>query len=270
MLATVVLFSSKKIYADEKFFKGINEYHCSEILFDNLKKQIEMDAIDTFAKYYTDSEKPLEQRIFTLLFMIGLILFVNDTLKFTYYYRFQHKMNCLHELTIMINDPQTDSIGKIKAAALREELLQEEPVLVDGYFFLMNHLNGAGGSSTSTKNKLTPNKTIGRTIAKSITSSIINDFTLIISSIGIFLVGGIMTIVRTMIRKRGSVLEKMMAGFVWFAALIVIVSTLYLLFLLGRPTGLSWRGVLVFNALLQFMLLAYVVLITIISNNRSR
>ncbi|MGE7777144.1 hypothetical protein ACQKLP_20670 [Chitinophaga sp. NPDC101104] len=229
-----------------------------------------MDTIDTFAKYYLDSEKPIEQRIFTMMFMIGIVLFVNDTLKFTYYYRLQHKMNGLHELTAMITDPETDSIGKAKAAALREELLQEEPVLVDSYFFLMNHLNGAGGSSTSTKNKLTPNKTIGRTIAKSITSSIINDFTLIISSIGIFLVVGIMTIARAITKRRGSFLGKMLASFVWFAALVVIVTMIHLFFLLGRPTGLSWRGVLVFNASLQFILLSYVVLITIISKNRSR
>ncbi len=220
--------------------------------------------------YFTNSEISLLQRILVMVSLWVMVFIVNDTFKFTYYYRMQRKVEYLGQLTDRIVDSNTDSLGKKAAAALREELLAEEPAILQIHLLLRNHLNGAGGSSTSTNPRLTPNATTGNIMARSMTVSILFYIKLLMSTIGMFLIVGLIIISRIVTNQNGSVYRNLLISTALFAMLVVSAFAVHLLFLWLIPSELTLRARLILNVILQFLIVLYAFILMTIRKRKSK
>lgn len=218
--------------------------------------------------YLMNHQKSVKQRLVVLALIVGAVFFVNDLLKYSFHYRLQHKVESFERLTKLLNDPQTDSASKHEAAALREELLAVEPLWVHVYVFFFPKLNG--GFSKSTNIIANPNRLMLPTINMSMMSSISDYFKLIISTSGVFLMTGIVLAIWVVVKSKDSLSLALTRLIMVMVATGVAAAATHCIILLWLPAGLSWRGILTFNALSQYLLLTMILITVTVLKNRSR
>lgn len=218
--------------------------------------------------YLMNHQKSVKQRLIVLTLIVGAIFFVNDMLKYSFNYRLQHKVENFERLTKLLNDPLTDMASKQKAAALREELLAAEPLWVHVCVFFFPKLNG--GFSKSTNIMANPNKFMPTTINMSMISSIKDYFKLVLSTSGMFLLTGIALAVWVVVKSNDSLSLTLTRLIIVMVATGIATSATHCVILLWLPSGLSWRGVLAFNAFSQNLLVAIILITVTVLKNRSR
>lgn len=208
-------------------------------------KTYKMSFVDSMAEWFTDSSRTLPKKVAMAIIILLGIWAVNDLLGFAYYYRMNKKIDNFEKLTKIISDPTTDSMSRVKAFLLREEVVCKEP----DYLVFLNIFGKFCRSMSAVRKTTVPTTATTTKIAAN--ASIRKEVLFFVSSSGIYVIIGIITGVIMLFHDRQTIVQRVAGTIIILLLFLIISIAMYYLTNLIPILFKDWAFNYIANTLIQ-------------------
>lgn len=203
-----------------------------------------MSYYNHFAEWLFSPERSVQQRTVFVMFVISILVLVNDALGLGYYYVMHRKTEHFSQLTTIISSPETDSTSRSIAIGLRKEIMERKP-----YSLILLDLL-AGDSSSHIKNHQ-KNPSVVATINNTETTAIKNQMLFISSSAGIYFISAFITFLMLFFKDHEVPISS--RYYIHIISLILLISGVVVMVLCSNIPVIdnNWHWNYILNSLIQ-------------------